>query len=330
MKALVTGGGGFLGRYIVERLVDRGDEVSIFSRGAYPEIEQMGVQVIRGDLRDENAVSEACRDQEMVFHVAGKIATGGKRKDFIEINVDGTRNIINACQKHGVSKLIYTSTASVVFDRTDVENGDESFPYPKKFLSYYPAAKATAEKMVLAENGKKGLTTTILRPHLIWGPRDPSLLPTLMERGRMGKLPIFGKGKNKVDLTYVDNVADAHILAADSPKAAGQVYFIGQGEPVGVWDFLEELFRRVGVPPIEKRVPYPLGYVVISFLEVIHKAVTGEEPILNRLIVSELAKSHYFDISKARNELGYEPKISMKEGMDRYVEYLLSEQEKIK
>lgn len=321
MKALVTGGGGFLGRYIVERLVQRGDEVSIFCRGAYPEIEQMGVAVIRGDLRDENSVGEACQGMEMVFHVASMIDMWGKASDFRAVNIDGTRNVLDACQKAGVSRLIHTSTASVVFSSKDMENVDESVPYSKKFLSAYPASKAVADRMVLEANGEKGVTTTAMRPHLIWGPRDPSLLPKITEAAKAGKLPIIGSGKSKVDLTYVDNVADAHILAAESPRVGGQAYFIGQEEPVVLWEFLNELFRRQDLPQVTRKVPYPLMYALAGFLEGMAK-ITGKAPLITRFLAAEFAKSHYFSSAKAKEELGYQPSVSMKEGMDRYIAYL--------
>ncbi len=329
MKVLVTGGGGFLGRYIVEKLVERGDEVSIFSRGHYPEVEALGVKGIHGDLRDKNAVIEACQDQEIVFHVASKISMWGKWKDFFEINVEGTQNIVDACLECGVSKLVYTSTASVVFENEDLENVDESTPIAKEFLSHYPKSKAMAEEIVLEANGKKGLITTILRPHLIWGPRDPSLAPRLIDATKRGRLRIIGEGKNKMDITYVDNVADAHLLAADSPKSAGQVYFIGQEEPVLLWDFLQKVFKRINAPPIKRKVSFRLAYKGGKILEFFFKLfhIYNKEPLITRFLASELAKSHYFNISKAKKELGYKPKVSMEEGLNRYVEYYLKNNE---
>ncbi len=323
MKVLVTGGGGFLGRYIVERLLERGDEVSIFCRGAYPEIEKLGVEVIRGNLKNRKQVINAIKGNKIVFHVASKIDMFGKYKDFYEINVRGTKNVIDGCIQGNVSKLIYTSSASVVFDCEDLEGVDESTPYPEKYLAPYPKTKKLAEQLIMKANGIKGLETTILRPHLIWGPRDPSLAPRLIEIGKEGRLPLIGPGDNKVDLTYVENVADAHILAAESSKAAGQIYFIGQDEPVVPWEFLQELFSRLGIPPITLRLPYKLVYLGGALIEILFKffGIKNREPLLTRFLASELAKSHYFDISKARKELGYEPKVSLQEGLNEYVKY---------
>ncbi len=326
MKVLVTGGAGFLGRYIVEKLLESGDEVSIFSRGSYPEMEEMGVEVIRGDLRNKDEVFGAIEGKEMVFHVASKIDMWGKKKDFYDINVKGTQNVINACLKHGIKKLIYTSTASVVFNGEDIENLDETQPYTKKFLSYYPETKAEAEKLILEANEKMGLKTTILRPHLIWGPRDPSLFPRLIEVAKKKRLPIIGSGKNRLDLTYVENVADAHILAADSPNSAGQIYFISQGELVVPWDFLQELFQGIGVPPIKRKISFRTAYIGGAILEFIFKLfrITKKKPLITRFLASELAHSQYYNISKAKKELGYSPKISIKDGMKKYIEYYLS------
>mgnify|MGYP006289168567 CR=1 FL=1 len=327
MKALVTGGGGFLGRYIVEKLLKRGDEVSIFCRGVYPELEQMGVKVIRGNLKDREVTKDAIKGHHIVFHVASKIDMFGRYKDFYDINVEGTQNVTDGCIKWGVFKLIYTSTASVVFNGTDMKGVDESVSYPDKYLAPYPKTKMLAEKIVMNANGTNGLKTTILRPHLICGPRDPSLAPRLINIAKKGRLPIIGHGDNKLDITYVENVADAHILAADSPKSAGQIYFISQGEPVVPWELLDNLFSKLDIPPIKRKVPYKLAYAGGAILEFLFKLfrIRNKEPLITRFLASELSKTHYFDISKARNELGYEPKVSLEEGLKRYVDYYLQD-----
>ncbi|MDY7082049.1 MAG: NAD-dependent epimerase/dehydratase family protein [Halobacteria archaeon] len=323
MKHLVTGGGGFVGRYIVERLVGRGDDVSIFCRGSYPEIEEMGVDVIRGNLKNAEDVSDAVEGHDAVFHVASKIDMWGRYDDFYEINVEGTEHVIDACLEHDVSDLIYTSSASVVFDCDDLEGVDESQPYPDKYLAPYPETKMMAEKRVRGVNGKNGLKTVILRPHLIYGPRDESLAPRFIEQGEKGKIPVIGDGDNKVDLSYVGNVADAHILALESDEAAGETYFITDDNPVNVWDFLNDLFDRLGVPEIDDQRPYRLVYYFGALNELVYKLLGkyDEEPRITRFLAAELAKSHYFDISKAKEELGYEPRVSTEEGVERYVEY---------
>ena len=233
LKALVTGGGGFLGLAVVEQLLARGDQVRSFARGPYPGLADLGVEVRRGDLRDAQAVEQACAGCDVVFHVAAKAGIWGRYAAYYEPNVRGTQNVLAACREHGVHRLVYTSSPSVVFDGRSMEGVDESVPYPQRQHSHYAATKALGEQAVLAANGTT-LRTLALRPHLIWGPRDNHLVPRIVSRGRAGTLRRVGDGTNKVDTTYIENAARAHLLAADAlatnPRAAGRPFFISQGE----------------------------------------------------------------------------------------------------
>lgn len=327
VKALVTGGGGFLGRYIVEKLVARGDSVRVLGRSRYPDLEKLGVETAQADLREANAVVQACEKIDVVFHVAALPAIWGKWHDFYGVNVEGTKNILAGCRAQGVSRLVYTSTPSVVFDQTDLCNIDETAPYPSSYNCYYPETKAIAERLVISANGSDGLLTTSLRPHLVWGPRDNHLIPKVLERAKSGQLFIVGDGGNKVDITYVENAADAHLLAADYLKegsaVAGQAYFISQGEPVLLWDFINQLLERLGIPKVTKTLSYRAARSIGAAMELIHTvcALRGE-PRMTRFLASSLAKSHYFDISKAKRDFAYCPKISISEGLDRLVEYI--------
>ncbi|MBI4597674.1 MAG: NAD-dependent epimerase/dehydratase family protein [Candidatus Omnitrophica bacterium] len=322
MRALVTGGGGFVGRYIVERLLSRGDSVRVLARGRYPELEQLGVEMVSGDLRDEAAVARACAEQEAVFHTAARVGLWGPWEEFYDINVRGTQHVLAGCRAHGVARLIYTSTPSVVFDGRDQRNANEAMPYPSRYSSYYPATKAIAERAVIAANGANRLLTTALRPHLIWGPRDTHIIPQLLARAKTGRLVMVGDGRNLVDMTYVENCADAHLLAADrlvpGSPVAGQVYFLSNGEPVRLWGFINQVLARLGVPTATRRVPARLARMVGAGLEVLYRAghLPGE-PFITRFLASELSTSHYYDISKAKRDFGYVPKISMQEGLDR-------------
>ena len=212
MKALVTGGGGFLGRAIVERLVARGDTVRSFSRGDYPELRQLGVQIVRGDIADREAVVAACHGCDVIFHVAAKAGIWGRFEDYHRANVVGTENVLAGCSAHGIARLVYTSSPSVVFHGADMEGVDESAPYPDAYHAHYPKTKAVAERRVLAANGPN-LATVALRPHLIWGPRDNHLVPRIIRRA--GSLRRIGAEDKRVDCVYIDNAADAHVLAAD-------------------------------------------------------------------------------------------------------------------
>jgi nucleoside-diphosphate-sugar epimerase len=325
-KALVTGGGGFLGFAVVELLAQRGDTVRSFSRGTYPELDALGVEQRRGDLADAGAVRKACRGCEVVLHVAAKAGLWGRYEDFYRANIIGTRNVIAGCRAAGISRLVYTSSPSVVFSGSDMEGTDESVPYPTHFNSAYPATKAEAEKMVLQANGPE-LATVALRPHLIWGPCDTHLVPGILERGRAGRIKRVGNTPKRVDFTYVTNAADAHLLATDrlSPDSplAGRAYFITNGEPVVLWDFIDQLLAVAGIPPVRAtvspRVAYAVGWIAEGVWRTFRLA--GEPP-MSRFLAEELATSHWFNIDAARRDLGYNPRVSMEEGLRRLKEWL--------
>jgi 2-alkyl-3-oxoalkanoate reductase len=321
MKALVTGGGGFLGGAIVRRLVARGDRVCSLARGHYAELEALGVVQHRGDVADADAVSQATAGCDVIFHVAAKAGIWGRYDDYYRANVVGTRNVLEACRQHGIRRLVHTSSPSVVFNGRDMEGVNESLPYPDHFEAHYPQTKAEAEKLVLAANGPD-LATVALRPHLIWGPGDNHLIPRIVARGRSGRLRRIGSASKKIDTIYIENAADAHLLAADrlSPGSpiAGKAYFLSQGEPVPTWEFINRILAAAGVAPVTRTVPVWLAYTAGWMLETWYGALRLQsEPPMTRFLARELATSHWFDISAARRDLGYEPKVSIDEGLRR-------------
>ncbi len=327
IQNLVTGGGGFLGRYIVEQLLARGDDVTVFARGAYPELEALGARMVRGDVQDAEAVNRACAGMDVVFHVAARAGMWGPWDDFYGVNVTGTQNVIAACRANGVAKLIYTSSPSVIFDGMPQEGVDESYPYPTHYESYYPHTKAIAEQAVVAahrgDTHGVPLLTVSLRPHLIIGPRDNHLLPGLLARAKTGLLPQVGDGTNKVDLTDVEDAARAHVLAADAlapgspldgPPGHGRVYFISQDEPVNLWAWIRALLRDLGLPEPRLRLSLKTARATGAVLETLHATLHRPgEPRLTRFIASELAQSHYYDISAAKRDFGYAPQRTMAE-----------------
>ncbi|MEZ6119319.1 MAG: NAD-dependent epimerase/dehydratase family protein [Pirellulaceae bacterium] len=324
MRCLVTGAGGFLGEYIVEKLVARGDAVRTLARGSYAGLEKLGVEVRRGDIRDAQTVYAACEDIDCVFHTAAVAGIWGPWEHFHSINTQGTKNVIDACWHHRVPKLVFTSSPSVTFDGTDQCGVDESAEYPKKWLCHYSHTKALAEQLVIAANGQDGLLTCSLRPHLIWGPRDNHLIPRLLQRAKDGKLRIVGDGKNLVDIVYVENAADAHLLAADSLKpgsnTCGQNYFISQGEPVNCWDWINEILVRADLKPVSKKISKEAAWHMGHGMEVVYQLLGwSSEPRMTRFLAAQLATSHYFDIQRARCDFGYVPQISTQEGMRRLV-----------
>jgi 2-alkyl-3-oxoalkanoate reductase len=316
MKALVTGGAGFLGSRIVQRLVERGADVTVFSRnpGEVP-----GARTIAGNLADEAEVADAIAGHDTVFHVAAKAGVWGKRDEYYQPNYVGTRNVLNACTRHGVKQLIYTSTPSVVFHRGGIEGGDESLSYPGKFLTHYAETKAMAEKEVLNANGQDGLRTVSLRPHLIWGKGDPHLLPRVIARGKAGKLKQVGDGTNRVDITHVNDAADAHIKALDNiENAAGKAYFISS-ETVELWPWLNIVLVRAGCDPITSKVSRGMAYRAGAILEGLWKVLgKSDEPPMTRFVAENLATSHWFKLDAAKKDLGYEPQWTGNKALDEY------------
>lgn len=320
MKALVTGGGGFLGRSVVEQLQARRDQVTVLARGEYPELEKLGARLLRGDLQDVEAVSEACLGMDAVFHIAARAGHWGPWAEYYGPNVQGTANIIAGCRAQGVPRLVYCSSPSVIFDGKSQEGVDESYPYPPAYESPYPHTKALGEQLVLRANSPE-LMTVSLRPHLIIGPRDRHLLPALLRVARKGLFPQVGDGMNMVDLTYVEDAARAHLLAADrlepGSPVAGSAYFITQGEPVALWPWIRALLARLGYPPIRLRLSLPAARALGGALEFLYRRLPLKgEPRLTRFLASELAQSHWYDISRARSELGYRPQFSMAEALE--------------
>jgi nucleoside-diphosphate-sugar epimerase len=327
MDALVTGANGFLGLYVVEQLAARGDRVRALCRKTDPVLQAAGAEIVTADLRDRYAVVAACRGIDAVFHVGGIAGTGGAWKPYYETNVLGTEHVVAGCLSHGVRRLIFTSSPSVTFDGTSQENVDESAPYPRFWLCSYARSKALAEQCVLKANGRDGLLTCSLRPHLIWGPRDRHLTARILKDAREGRLRRVGDGKNLIDTVYVENAAMAHLQAADALEpgspVAGQAYFISQGEPVNGWAWIDQVLALAGLPPLERTVSFRAAWTIGGLLELVYRVfgIPGEPP-MSRFLAAELSHSHYFNISKAKRDFGYEPKVSMAEGMRRLGEEL--------
>ncbi len=332
MQALVTGGGGFLGKAIVTRLLASGVAVHSLARGEYPELQQLGAECVRGDVADTAAVLRAAEGCDVVFHVAAKAGVWGRYEDYHRANVVGTENVLAACRAHQISKLVYTSSPSVVFNGRDEAGIDESAPYSDKYLAHYPQTKAIAERAVLKANGERMsdgrlLTTVALRPHLIWGPGDNHLVPRLIERARQGKLRRVGAGTNVVDTVYIDNAADAHLLAAqqlgpDSP-IAGRAYFITNGEPVPLWDLIDRMLACGGLPPVKRHISARSAYIIGAILETIYRWTgRSDEPPMTRFVARQLATAHWFDITAARRDLGYQPHVTIDEGLKRLAKWL--------
>ena len=327
LKTLITGGGGFLGSRLAELLLEEGHDVTVIARNVYPALEKAGAKSIACDLCDGPRVRETIKDVDVVFHVAAKAGYWGPLASYRGVNVDGTRNVIDACRANGVGRLVYTSTPSVIGYAQEVENGSPELPYADRHESPYPETKAEAERMVREANGPE-LATVSLRPHLIIGPGDNNLMPRIVRRAADGKLPIVGDGSNRVDLTYVDNAAWAHIdaahgLTSPTAKCAGKAYFISNGEPVVLWDWLNGLLRDLGLPEVRKRVSLTTARVVGTTLELAWNTFHLDgEPRLTRFLASALARSHWYDMKPAQEDFNYRVRVPMAEGTRRTADWL--------
>ena len=347
--AFITGASGFIGGKIAERLLADGRRVRVLSRRPLPELEAHGAEVIPGDLDDMHALRRGCASAETVFHVAGRVGVWGPRQEFFRVNVGGTRNVLAACREAGVSRLIYTSSPSVVYNGGDLRNADESAPLCTAAPCAYPTSKAAAERLV-REAYSTELATVSLRPHLVWGPGDKNVVPRVLALARKGRLKIIGSGRNRVDVTHITNVVDAHLLAeqalaqchllSDIPSGekqerhligdiapvtgvGGRAYFITNGEPVVLWDWINQLLRGLNIPEITKRVPLPVVYATGGLMEALWRVLPLQgEPPMTRFVAKEMATDHWFDISAARRDLGYNPRVTMAIGTAELIEHL--------
>jgi 2-alkyl-3-oxoalkanoate reductase len=323
---LVTGGGGFLGAALARAARARGLAVRSLARRSYPQLEAAQVEQVKGDVSELSDVRRAVAGCQTVFHTAAKAGLWGTEAEYQRINVDGTHNVIEACREQGARRVIYTSSPSVVFDGHAMEGADESAPYPKRFEAAYPRTKAQAEQIVIAANDKQ-LATVSIRPHLIWGPGDNNLLPRIIARARRGQLRRIGRGDAMIDPIYIDNAADAHFLAADrlepGSTVAGRIYFVTQGEIIPLWEIIDRLLGAANLPPVRRSVGRPLAFAAAGLLELIYH-LTGRqtEPAFTRFLVRQLSTSHWFKNDAARRDLGYEPRVSIADGLRRLEEHL--------
>jgi nucleoside-diphosphate-sugar epimerase len=326
--SLVTGGCGFLGRAVVDALAARGDRVTVLDHRI--DAWRPDVTFVRADICDPRAVDDAIAGHDVVFHSASLVHTKHNRLEMVRaVNIDGTRNVLRACQTAGVPRLVYVSSASVVYDGHDIINGDESLPYAPSFPAPYAETKRIAEEEVLKANGQHGTLTVAIRPHVVFGPGDTRLVPAILARAREGKLKFrVGLGEKKLsDFTYVTNVVDA-MLAADerlTPRSpvAGQAYFITNGEPMSFWDFVARILPPLGFTPPRLVMPRSVAYAAAAVREAFDTYVRGgtlnAEEGLSRFAIRYICSHHYFSHARATRELGYVPRVRMDEGITRAI-----------
>ncbi|MCE0558769.1 NAD-dependent epimerase/dehydratase family protein [Motilimonas sp. E26] len=323
---LVTGAGGFLGLALTKLLISKGIKVHALIRRDNPELSDLGAIIFKGDLIDYQAIENAAQGCDTVFHVASKAGVWGAEADYIASNISGTKHVLEVCFDLGIPRLIYTSTPSVIFSGQDENGVNETAPYSAHPLNHYTSTKIAAEKMVLAANSFE-LKTTSLRPHLIWGPGDPHLVPRVINKAKQGRLALVGKQDKLVDTVYVDNAALAHYQAAieleNEAKCAGKAYFISNDEPVTMAVMLNHILSAADLPPVNKRVPASIAYTLGLILEAVYGLLSiKQEPAMTRFVARQLSTAHWFDISAAKKDFGYLPQVNLKQGMLRLEAWL--------
>lgn len=334
-SALVTGGGGFLGGAIVDALLRRGVQVSSVSRRIYPDLEARGVRGFAQDLGEGpgpvRGVIEAS-GADTVFHCAALPGVFGARAAFERANVAATAHVIEGCRAAGVARLVFTSSPSVVFDGTDHVDAGPELPYPDRYLAHYPRTKAEAERMALAADGPD-LAVCALRPHLIFGPGDPNLLPRLLERADQGRLRVVGDRSARVSLTYVDNGAEAHAVAAEclaaDPRSPlrGRAFFVNNREPVRLWDWIDEVLEGTGRTPVTRRISPRAAYAAGATLEALWRTLRlSGEPPMTRFVARQLSTSHTYDMAPFEAATGgrFREQVPMAEATQRAIASLVT------
>jgi len=323
---LVVGGCGFLGRYIVEQLLERGEAVRVFD--LHKRFDDERVTFFVGSIRNEDDLRPALTGATTVYNTVSP-PHGGSYQMYYDVNVEGTELLLKVARECGVKQFIHTSSSSVVFAGKNLNGVDETQPFPAKHIDPYSKTKEIAEKTVLEQNGQGGMLTIALRPSGIFGPRDGQFFPTLIEAARSGKWKYqLGDGKNKQDFTYVGNVAHAHLLAADKlvdgSKVAGEAYFITNDEPKGPWEIIGKAYQDLGFGKPYIVLPTFLMWYLslfIDFLVMLVSPFVKLHPSFSFFRVATVTANRYFNINKAKKDLGYKPIVPLNEALDKTIAY---------
>lgn len=330
-RTVVTGAAGFIGAAVARRLVERGDDV--VASDVVP-LDLPGATCVRADITDADAVRELVAGADAVMHVASMVHTRQTAADLVwAVNHGGTLNVLDACRAAGVQRLVYVSSASVVYEGRDIDGGDESLPYASTSQAPYADSKIAAERDALAAHDPDGLWTCAIRPHVVYGPGDQRFMPAILERALRGKLTMgVGRAPKRSDVTFIDNLVDGLMLAderlaARDARVGGRAYFVTDGVPLGFWEFIDRVLVAIGQPPTRGRVPGWLAYgaaAAVESLEAMRGGAPGAETGFTRFAVRYMCTDHWFRIDRARDELGYAPAVTTDEGIARTVEHLRS------
>ncbi len=326
-KILVTGGTGFVGSHLARTLASAGHEIVITGRNRYRQLfGNSSIRMESVDLTDSGGIENLCEGQDLVYHVAARSAPWGARQEFWNDNVLGTQNVVTACRKHHVPRLVHVSSTAIHFQFNDALQIAENSPLPRKFCCHYAESKAEAEKIVLGA-AADGLNAIIIRARAVFGPGDNSLLPRLIAAARTGRLRQIGDGGNRIDMTHIDNLVLALLLAAERGDA-GSVFTITNDEPVLLWPLLREILQKLDLQLPSRSVAARTAMTAATVLESRHQWLKlPGEPLLTRYAVGLLSRSQTFDLSEARRVLRYDPLISMQEGVRRTMAHMTAKDE---
>jgi nucleoside-diphosphate-sugar epimerase len=314
--AFVTGGSGFIGGRLIHRLVADGRRVRALARSedAAAKVAHAGAEPVRGDLSEPAALRAGAEGCELAFHAAAAVLEWGPRDEFVRANVDGTRHVLDACREAGVRRLVHVGTEAATMAGQPLVNIDETAPLRPDSKANYCATKAMAEQAVRAASGE-GFETVVVRPRLVWGAGDTTILPGLVDAVRSGRFRWIGGGRHRTSTTHVDNVVEGLVLGGQRGRA-GEAYFVTDGDPVVFRDFITELVGTQGVEIPDKGLPKGLAGAVAVTSEGVFRALRLKgTPPLTRTAYWLSALECTIDISKARNELGYEPYRTIEDGM---------------
>ncbi len=315
-SAFVTGGSGFIGGRLVGRLADGGCRVRSLARSdaSAAAVEALGAEAVRGDLADLGSIRSGADGCDTAFHLAAHLGQWGTRDEFVAGNVTGTENALAACREAGVERFVHCGTEAALLTGEPLRGVDETAPLRPDSKALYSSTKALAELAVRAASDG-GFETVVVRPRLVWGAGDTTLLPEFVAAVKAGKFAWIGGGDHRTDTTQVDNVVEGLLLAA-AKGAAGEAYFVTDGEPIVFREFLSELLETQGIEPPTRSVPAWLGGIVAAGSEATWRTLRlGGEPPLTRLALWLSSQECTIDISKARSELGYAPVKSRSEGL---------------
>ena len=336
-KILVTGATGFLGSHVAEHFNTLGYEVFAIGRNKEKgkRLEEKEIRFLPIDFTQEKEMVEACKGMDYVIHAGALSSPWGRYEEFYQSNVVGTMNILKGAKKYGVKRVVHVSTPSLYFKFNDDEGFDgkgvrEDHPLPKEMVNHYAKTKWLAEKEV-DKAFAEGLPIITIRPRAIFGEGDNALMPKLIAVNDKVGVPLFHGGKNKMDITYVGNVVHAiELCLFTEEKHLGKKYNITNGKTIEFHDLLDYSFKKMGKPFQKLKLPYGLVFRLAGVMEWTHRHLFNyKEPTLTKYSVSVLAKTQTLNIEQARLDLGYEPKVSIEEGIERYVAWYKKHEEKV-